>query len=439
MLIFATPISSTTSSSWIGAYIVAAIAGLRFSWVNSHQIRHLFEASSWIFIYIFLGIAPLVQLRLQIDPSTTQHINHDYDWIALAVVVASELALIFGSGLARSVKVNSLVKPSRVLDLRRTFNINLVLIAASSLFVALTGLDVLFSNRLIRDVLFSQILQDDVVRTIVNATISLGLLVSAVAMIHLFRAGFKQGRTKMQIWLSIILLLLIVNPIGSPRYLFMTVVLGLASSVGLYGSIRKFRLASLGALLGMLFIFPILDIFRVSFNPDVQSFNLVANLFDGDFDSFAQILNTSWFVDLHGVTWGLQFIGVIFFWVPRTIWPSKPFDTGSLLAQAKGYSFENLSAPLPAEFFINFGWIGVLLGMAFVGYKLRQTDIAFESHLQEFGIPTVLGSILPWYSLLIWRGSLLQATANLAVIVFFWRAVSIRESKHEKPGSLARR
>ena len=137
----------------------------------------------------------------------------------------------------------------------------------------------------------------------------------------------------------------------------------------------------------------------------------------GDFDAFAQIVNTVELVATEGVTWGYQALGVILFWVPSSFWNSKPLDSGIVIANFKGYDFTNLSAPLWSEFYLNFGWVGVAIGMLLVGYVARRLDESSELSLRLHSEPSILACILPFYSLILLRGSLLQAVAYASVAI----------------------
>ena len=130
------------------------------------------------------------------------------------------------------------------------------------------------------------------------------------------------------------------------------------------------------------------------------------------------------FVQERGTTSGRQALGVALFWVPRAVWPEKPVDTGILLAEYRGYKFTNLSAPLPAEMYINGGWWLMTAGMAVLGASTRRFDRRIVQSFSYAKAPVVLGSILPFYMIIIMRGSLLQAMAYLAAILC---AASVRQ------------
>ena len=153
----------------------------------------------------------------------------------------------------------------------------------------------------------------------------------------------------------------------------------------IYASIRRYRAVATGALAALFLVFPLASTFRNSLEVKVQFRNPLQSLTGGDFDSFDQINNAVFYVAVHGTTHGQQLLGVIFFWVPRSIWPNKAVDTGILLAEFRNYSFTNLSAPLKAEFFVNGGCTALALGMVTVGYFARDWDRRLDQQISLVG------------------------------------------------------
>jgi hypothetical protein len=388
--------------------------------------------TTWLFVYLFLGLAPLVQLRQGLDPSTTPNIFHQYDVAALSIVIAFELALIIGSHFHRRHDIRAgttpetLTRPVHKARLRLT---TAVLLGLSLYYIIRVGPESIWASRVDRGTAAAQGIGDDVVNTILTALVTLGLLVAVVALVQDRRERRTQSDAggTLLIVLSGAVLLFLVNPIGSPRFVLATVYLGLLAALGVFRQVRSFRWISIGAIAAMFLVFPILDTFRFSTTNTAQLADPITSLGRGDYDSYAQIVNTAWYVDLGGVTWGNQLLGVLLFWVPRGLWPAKPADTGIFLAEQREYLFGNLSAPLPAELFINFGWIGVAVGGVLLGMLIRRLDASSENHLRAVGTPTILGSIVPFYLILLLRGSLLQAAANLAVMLFVWWFVTSRK------------
>jgi hypothetical protein len=77
-----------------------------------------------------------------------------------------------------------------------------------------------------------------------------------------------------------------------------------------------------------------------------------------DFDSY---YNFAIIFSENIVTYGRQLLGVVFFWIPRSVWSNKPVGSGSYIADQLGFEFSNISANFFAEGYINFGLIGILL------------------------------------------------------------------------------
>ncbi|MDQ3485653.1 MAG: hypothetical protein M3445_09650, partial [Actinomycetota bacterium] len=113
---------------------------------------------------------------------------------------------------------------------------------------------------------------------------------------------------------------------------------------------------------------------------------------------------------------GGQALGAALFWVPRSVWSDKPQDTGILLADFREYRFSNLSAPLWAELFINGGWLVLIAGMVALGLLVRRLDGHAEQSRHSQQQRDVLADILPFYFIIMLRGSLLQSMAGFAVL-----------------------
>lgn len=85
--------------------------------------------------------------------------------------------------------------------------------------------------------------------------------------------------------------------------------------------------------------------------------------------------------------------------VPRAFWPSKSTGTGTMLAEESGYSFTNVAVPPLTEFFLDFKWLGVLLGGLIMGHllkrfgKLEMKNFNFHSSLSC--TPALLFALTP--------------------------------------------
>lgn len=99
--------------------------------------------------------------------------------------------------------------------------------------------------------------------------------------------------------------------------------------------------------------------------------------FAGDYDAYTMLTLAIDYVSTRGTTWMRQLVGVIFFWMPRAIWKNKPVGSGYFIAEQLGWSFKNLSCPLPGEAYINLGFIGVLLFAILIGKIMRFLDSCY--------------------------------------------------------------
>lgn len=161
-------------------------------------------------------------------------------------------------------------------------------------------------------------------------------------------------------WLTrylFVLMLLSVFPTGIPR--FLAAALYMPVLFMLFPKVKRPNVFVLVLVLGLLVIFPLLDMFRYFDSNQNISITLNFDMFqEGHFDSyisFAQII----YYDM--ITYGRQLLGVFLFFVPRSIWHDKPIGSGAELAEQLNFGFTNISCNYFAEGYCNFGLVGVLL------------------------------------------------------------------------------
>ncbi|MGN7147509.1 hypothetical protein ACTHQ6_00765 [Arthrobacter sp. SAFR-179] len=403
-----------------GVIASCVIGGLMVAFVTGSAQRRPFQMVTWVFIYVFLGIAPLVQIRMNVDPSTTRGLQDSLFGDASLIVLAAAAATIVGVFLARP---SGQQEDQAEVQLRRStvraYLLSLVSLALFAYYASKVGPANLFASRADLQTIRELVWPDKTVNAVIGAGSSMGLLVSMISLIHLRQQQKVDGARRAFFFPLVVFVALVVcvNPISTPRYIFGTAALALLAATGLYRTLARFRLVTLAFVASLIFVFPILDAFRNSLSEVSVDTSALDSLLSGDFDAFAQIVNTVEYVQRNGITNGNQLMGVIFFWVPRSFWPDKAVDTGTLLANMKGYWFTNLSAPLPAELFINGGWAALIVGMLVFGFAIRRWDSSMNRMITKGQAPSILGCIMPFYMLILLRGSLLQAVAYMAVIL----------------------
>lgn len=409
---------------WYLPLIITTIAGARYAWIIGEGYRRLVEMSFWVFTYVFMGLAPIAQLRMQADTPTTPRIDHSLDGRTVLLITVGLLAFLVGLQIARLVwsrlpqALVDVDQREQAINLPRAVFLSLFALAVNAYWVSSVGVGSLFASRFEATEQAQSALGEGFVTAIISATAMMSLLVSFIATVKYYVAAERKDRLLLALIVVLGLTLLVtVNPISSARYLFGTAALAVTALFGLYATKGRFRTVAILAVVGLALIFPFADAFRYSSSGQFKSTDPLQSLTSPDYDAFQQVNNTIHYVDSHGTTSGNQALGVILFWVPRKYWENKATDTGVLLAKDRQYQMENLSAPLWSELYINGGWPILILGMMVVGLIAGVQDRRIERSLLHARAPTILACILPFYLIILLRGSLLQAMSFLVIIV----------------------
>ena len=218
------------------------------------------------------------------------------------------------------------------------------------------------------------------------------------------------------------------NPLGSSRYWVLTVLLGLLLVRPRFQTTTGVRLAMSSFVLFSVVLFPYLDYFRTSSHAISAGNPLTQMETKPDFDAFAQIENGVSYVNDQGYQMGSQLSGAVLFAVPRAVWNGKAEDTGTVLARFIRWPNTNLSAPLWIELYVDFSWPGVLAGFVALGYVSARLD-ADSRRLRvlkgtNVAVLRAAGPALAVFLVLVLRGSLLQATGTGVVLLFGFWAIS---------------
>jgi hypothetical protein len=165
------------------------------------------------------------------------------------------------------------------------------------------------------------------------------------------------------------------NPLSNTRFIGVT---GFGALLILLLRPRSHRAgwtyAVLG-LLGTLVLYPLASYFRGN---DTGTPRIDVTTFASpDFDGFQQVINTITYVQDLGITWGVHLASAAAYFVPRSIWHAKAIPASLDVAAHANYSFVNLSLPVHAEFFLEFSWPGLVIGMLLLGAFTGAADAAW--------------------------------------------------------------
>ncbi len=426
---------------------IMAVYGARLAFICCASRPRLFDFFFCLFVYLFLGLAPSVQIRSDQISGTTPGMDPVLDLPAAYVVLGGLAA--YEVGRATAFLRSRLPHPvgrepsvaaeghapgtdtdaaadtaggSNVPHAARAYLLYAVGLLFLAFFVSRIGIGTLFASRDGASQISDAAFPDPAVNAIVSALSVYPLLIGTGAMVQLrLRATSPTTRGWLTTFalLGVGLLLVSNNPISTSRYGFGIVAFAIAVYLGAARTPSRARLLSLGTIGAFLFLFPLADAFR---RTDETASFARAGFFEEyranpDYDSFWQIANSYAYWQDGLVEPLRQITGSLLFWLPRSIWADKPTDTGILLAQYRNYYVENLSAPMWAEAMVNLGPAGVGIAFLLLGYWLQRMDLRLGERLHLGDVWGIVGAVFPVFLTILLRGSLLQATGGFVVAV----------------------
>ena len=223
----------------------------------------------------------------------------------------------------------------------------------------------------------------------------------------------KSSLTKGRRWFSICVLLLIIiiaiNPLSMNRtfsfMLFFPLVIIFARRLRFSGALI---LAFLFSGIFFSFLHTLFSIFLTGSNVSGSDLELLTKLdyyfYSGSFDSFENVVHAVHFVHEDGIFMGLQLIASLLFWVPRSMWLDKPTGSGDMmsyefLTRFHEVYYGNISFPIQAEAYLNFGIFGLLVGAVLLSFLLVWIDLRLLPIVQHLKNASILANVKQIYLL----------------------------------------
>lgn len=220
--------------------------------------------------------------------------------------------------------------------------------------------------------------------------------------------------------LGVLVLLVLVteNPLTEKRNTLGPVYMSLIV-VALQKRLRSQNRRLFLLVFGMVLVFPAISVYTHNHQKNFSHISLVDFLstiedhyLQTHYDAWANIYSTIEMTTRTGLTLGRQALGTILFFVPSSLWHAKPLTTGVVIANylIGTYSmwFTNLSAPLAAEGYVDFGIFGVLIYGALIAFGAAALDRRIATRA---GAAFPLGVFYSLYLMYIMRGALMPAVA----------------------------
>lgn len=384
----------------------------------------------WIFSIVFLGVVPSAQVAVRTTPWHTGD-------ILTTTMLQANLLILLCLGIYEAVRIwasrNFVPQPEQApppvapVLVRQFAHLGpAIMLSCGAALIIVVGLEGLFLRghmeaRLWQHGTTFQLLFDKGLRGT--------MLWCCIAAIILYRQH-KLG-------LSTLLLILIPGvlfnfPLALPRYLTLTIYLSWAIAAGL--QIFKHR-HSFSLLLLPLFMLvaPLFSITRYVGDDMNRRLEQPGQVFQSaviltDYDAWSSMCRVMQYTDAHGITAGRQLMGVALFFVPRSVWPSKPIGSGAFLFNELNLGFNNVACTFLAEGYINFGILGSVVFAALIALIIARYDGWYwrRGGRLRFTLPRLFYFVAIGMLFFILRGDLLSSfayTAGFGVIFMLWQAL----------------
>jgi len=351
----------------------------------------------WAFALVWLCVAPIAQLQAGSLPWPDARLDAYYVGAQLITTVAL-LSYAVGASFARRKAPGPLIDGGRVhtsqvgvVSYKRMWvPFGIALFLAAPVILLTGGIAGRFATR---DEVGSAFAQsgisaaggDTIQLFFLNRLPAAAALVAAYAAAHYYFQFIRknQGPKLPAILLAILGILLVVllaNPFSSSRYIaFGAIAAVLLAVIRIDTPGRRITFATI-SVVGLVVIYPLATWFKRDSVRTSLLRGVPEMFYTVDFDGFQQIVNSMYFVEQHGHTFGQYVVSAFLFFVPRALWEGKAMPASLDVAAARGYDFQNLSMPVWSEFFIDFGILGVVFGLAAFGFVAARLDLAYHRH-----------------------------------------------------------
>jgi hypothetical protein len=450
------------STNVVLAYVVVAYSAFMIARVCYSGGGQITRLAFFLFCYVFMGISVFVQVAdlqfpLQADNSgayTSALIRHAILTVIVGIGAFEVGSLVThgftGERAGKSTANKRDRKPPRIWKVSRSRVIGLGIfgLIVTAYYVSRVGVAPFFNSR---QAASNAILgTDNPAAHAYAATNKLGraafrVLAQTPVLLSLFGILYLKHhklwdrvnkRSDAGVNVLIVLLIaanVIVNgPTGNSRYWFSTVAIALVSVYVPLSKRKGVRWAAILAVFTLLFAFTTLQAFRREGGARSYSTGFRNDLLTaGTYSDFQIELVGSQWIAQNGHTHGRQLLSSLLVFVPRSIWPNKPPDTGNLILPAY-----NPAASLWTEGDVEFGWAGVgfyfvLLGAGTAAFD-RRLRTARPGSLAHAAIPIAGG-----FMILVLRGSMLTVVAAAYGLTAVLLLITTRKRGDPEPAAVA--
>ncbi|MBT8534602.1 oligosaccharide repeat unit polymerase [Polynucleobacter paneuropaeus] len=176
-------------------------------------------------------------------------------------------------------------------------------------------------------------------------------------------------------------------------------------------------------LLGLIFIFPLLEVFRDFSIEKLTNFSFSEYQNGGHFDAFQMFLRA---LDVGVINYGYGFLGALLFFIPRSIWPSKPVTSGIEISQLSDLRLDNVSMPIIGELYLNFWYFGIIFGAPLIALLFKKIDsIYLKYKCSSLSLGHLIYFQLAGLVIYNMRGGFLSSFAYTVSILMTWLLIGL--------------
>lgn len=359
-----------------------------------------------LFIYVFFILANAIQYYNHTNTLTFPNIFNSSDYIGFQIMLFLIILItqITYSEVAK-IELNKIKHQSYNIPIIRVNYFSLVVAAIFSTFITLCYMDFNPYRLFFRGLTDEYLLNDSSLE--VNSSIYLifdkiirPIPFAVTTILFLFKSP------SIYKFIGLLCMLIVLCPTGLSRNAVAMYWLPIFILWG--GNRLRHNIFMWIIWCGLFFIFPFLNIFR-RWDGNFEfkwSMDFLDNI---NFDAsqlFMAVIKYDW------ITFGYQLLGPFTFFIPRSIWSSKPLGSGHQFTTLYHASHTNVSMPYWAEGFVNFGFWGIILFSIILAYVCAKLDsLYWYKWKDKFNKETGIYLIFIGSSIFILRGDLLSSTA----------------------------
>lgn len=448
---------------WL-SYCIVLWSIMRLTYTGLQGTRRLTLMLFYVFVYVFLGVQPLLSAWCNNYPHKELSLPYGlYTYTAFLVILG---IIAFEIGYAKLKPVEKNKQPdSPAPEQQVRVKAGYSHISTSKLWIGICvvtgmfimsvlyyGLNTYLSLRdgfqfsesgggaELSSVAERQLMIDGL-RTLVAIMLFIALYARKVKKL----TSLKTGSLKWAVLFLIFLNIVVSNPLNAPR-LWSGSVLLTALFISNKWKPRSFLVWASAACLVLLLLFSGMDPRKVVSQTLLRGDQItlastaqsvvegIASLpYDANFDAFQIISYTTVYTDRYGYSLGKQLLLPMFFWIPRSIWTSKPIGTSDIVGANAGFYSVNVSSPLWTEGYVNFGVIGLILIMFVFGRAARISDAYLRQEYVRPIYPTIVSCYFAANTFILLRGDLTSGTMYLQMIMGFSFIILILVRKIKRP------